>query len=202
MYIPTATLLYSTTYYKILTEKSEYIIPRILAFVPRHYVFKRVGAIFKDNVDFKIHSTRWQNKAKKMHFFLGTLRIRISFCLEILSRVAPFLKINLISLRNRLWLYYLVMYGEETQKAAFWRCPSSRSVVASAIRFISDLAEDNFKICPLSLRQRCSPYSNTVLCCFWLEKTREIKCKSISQKKIVFWIRYIFHIIFILLLLL
>ena len=87
MYIPTATLLYSTTYYKILTEKREYIFPRILAFVPRHYVFKRVGVIFEDNVDFKIHSIRWLNEAKKLHFFLGTLRIRISFFLEILSRV-------------------------------------------------------------------------------------------------------------------
>ena len=84
------------------------------------------------------------------------------------------------------------MYGEETQKAAFWRCPSSRSVVASAIRFISDLAEDNFKICPLSLRQRCSPYSNTVHCFFLAWKTRGIKCKSISQEK--FFNRYIFHI--------
>ena len=65
MYIPTATLLYSTTYYKILTEKREYIFPRILAFVPRHYVFKRVGVIFEDNVDIKIHS--------------------VLFCLEILS---------------------------------------------------------------------------------------------------------------------
>ena len=92
MYIPTATLLYSTTYYNILTEKREYIFPRILAFVPRHYVFKRVGVIFEDNVDFKIHSIRWLNEAKKLHFFLGTLRIRISFFWRYYQELHPFKK--------------------------------------------------------------------------------------------------------------
>ena len=105
MYIPTATLLYyllySTTYYK-LTEKREYIFPRILAFVPRHYVFKRVGVIFEDNVDFKIHSIRWLNKAKKIAFFPRNTENPNFILFGDIIKSCTLFKKNLSSLRNRL----------------------------------------------------------------------------------------------------